>query len=143
MKNANHQNETQFNSNSNSQIPTRKSKKDFKKLNEHFFMSEEVKLQVQNRILKLENRVQNQAQLDQLCSEVKSLFLNELYLLYNARKNGNIAHKGELRTIYQQSQKTFDSKFWFFKRKHKKTEFEQLEVLAKMNPNKMWAKLNK
>ena len=65
------------------------------------------------------------------------------YLLYNARKNGNLTFKKELRLIYQQSQKTFDSKFRFFKRKHKKAEFENLEMLAKTSPNEMWAKLKK
>ena len=65
------------------------------------------------------------------------------YLLYNARKNGNLARKRELRLIYQQSQKTFDSKFRFFKRKHRKAEFEELEMLAKTSPNEMWSKLKK
>ena len=65
------------------------------------------------------------------------------YLLYNARKNGNIGHTIELRMIYQQSQKSFDSKFRYFKRKHKKTEFEELEVLAKTSPSEMWSKLKK
>ena len=185
MKNEKHQNEVHFYPDINSQIPTRKPKKDLKKLNVNFFMSEEVKLQVQNTILKLENLVQNQAQLDQLWSEVKNLLLNELdslpdlpksndkkqnkifkksqpfwnenlkaawanvcrseneYLLYNAQKNGNLTRKKELRLIYQQAQKTFDSKFRFFKRKHRKAEFEELEVLAKTSPNQMWAKLKK
>ena len=172
MKNENLQKEAQYNTLNDFQIPTRKPKKNLSKINDQFFMSDEVKLQVENTILRLENIVHNQAQLDQLWSEVKDLLLNELnslpdlpksnnkkqsnlfkksqpfwndnlatawadvcksetnYLMYNARKNGNLAQKHNLRNIYQHAQKTFDSKFRFFKRKHRKAEFEYLENLA-------------
>ena len=55
----------------------------------------------------------------------------------------NLAQKQFLRNVYQNAQKTFDSKFRFFKRKHKKSEYEDLENLAKTNPNEMLAKLKK
>ena len=45
--------------------------------------------------------------------------------------------------IFTKMLKIFDGKFWYFKRKHKKSEFEDLENLAKTSPNKMWAKLKK
>ena len=41
-------------------------------------MSDEIRVQVENTILKLENIVQNQDQLDHLWAEVKSLLLKEL-----------------------------------------------------------------
>ena len=65
------------------------------------------------------------------------------YLSFKARKNVNLAQKHFLRYIYQNAQTTFDSKFRYFKRKHKKSEFEDLENLAKTSPNEMWAKLKK
>ena len=55
----------------------------------------------------------------------------------------NLAQKHFLRNIYQSAQKTFDGKFRYFKRKHKKSEFEDLENLAKTSPNEIWAKLKK
>ena len=155
----------------------RKPKKDLKKINNLFFMSDEIRVQVENTILKLENIVQNQDQLDQLWAEVKSLLLKELdslpdipksnsknqnktfkksqpfwndnlatawahvcktetdYLSFKARQNVNLAQKHFLRNVYQNALKTFDSKFRYFKRKHKKSEFEDLENLAKTSPN--------
>ena len=65
------------------------------------------------------------------------------YLSFKARKSANLAHKNDLRNAHQNAQRTFDSKFRYFKRKHKKSEFEDLENLAKNNPNEMWAKLKK
>ena len=53
-------------------------KKDLKNINDLFFMSNEMKLQVESTILKLENIVQNQDQLDQLWVEVKDLLLKSL-----------------------------------------------------------------
>ena len=148
-------------------------------------MSDEVRVQVENTILKLESAVQNQTQLDHLWTDVKNLLLNELdslpelpkssnkkqnkhfkksqpfwnenlasawkevcktekeYLSFKAIKNANLAHKNDLRNAHQNAQRTFDSKFRYFKRKHKKSEFENLENLAKSNPNEMWAQLKK
>ena len=55
----------QFQTFNDFQVPTRKPKKDLKKINDLFFMSNEMKIQVESTILKLENIVQNQGQLDQ------------------------------------------------------------------------------
>ena len=65
------------------------------------------------------------------------------YLNYNAKINNNMEHKAHLRTLFKNAQRTFDSKFRFFKRKHKKSEFDNLEKLAETNPNEMWSKLKK
>ena len=43
-----------------------------------FFMSQEISNKVQETILKLENRIENQNELDILWCEIKSLLLNEL-----------------------------------------------------------------
>ena len=71
------------------QIPKRKPKKDLNKINDSFFMSEDIKMQVQNTIVRLENVVNNQGQLDQLWSEVKDLLLNELKSLPDLPKTNN------------------------------------------------------
>ena len=55
--------------------PTQKVKKDLKKINEAFFMSDEVKAEVQATITKLENGIHNQIQLDQLWYEIKNSLL--------------------------------------------------------------------
>ena len=44
---------------------------------------------------------------------------------------------------YKDCQKIFDRKFRFFKRKHRKQPFIDLENLSKENPSEMWAKLRK
>ena len=46
-------------------------------------MSAELSLQINNTILRLENAVQNQAQLDQLWADVKNLLVEELDTLPN------------------------------------------------------------
>ena len=65
------------------------------------------------------------------------------YLHYNARLNNNLMQKNHLRMIYKDAQRSFDSKFRYFKRKHKKSEFDNLEKLSESNPNEMWIKLKK
>ena len=47
-------------------------------MNDNFFMSQEIRLQVQETILKLENAINCQTELDRLWCEVKCLLLNEL-----------------------------------------------------------------
>ena len=65
------------------------------------------------------------------------------YLNFNARTNNNQAQKAHLRKLFKHAQKTFDNKFRFFKRKHKKSEYDNLEKLSETDPNKMWQKLKK
>ena len=50
-------------------------------------MSAELSLQINNTILRLENAVQNQAQLDQLWADVKNLLVEELDTLPNQIKS--------------------------------------------------------
>ena len=79
----------QFNTFDEFEIPKRPPKKDLNKINNLFFMSDEIKLQVQNTILKLETSVQNQSELDQLWSGVKSLLISELDSLPNLPTSNN------------------------------------------------------
>ena len=52
-------------------------------------MSDEVRVQVENTILKLENAIQNQTQLDHLWADVKNLLLKELDSLPELPKSTN------------------------------------------------------
>ena len=177
---SNFQEKVSFNTFDECKIPKQKPKKDLSKINDLFFMSEEIMLQIENTILRLENSVQNQTQLDLIWSDVKTLLINELnslpnipisnnkkqnnkfkkshifwndnlaaawadvcrsendYLMYNANKNVNLAHKNHLRNVFKNFQNTFDGKFRYFKRKHKKQEFENIESSSKTNPIEMW-----
>ena len=54
-----------------------------------FFMSDEVRVQVENTILKLENAIQNQTQLNHLWADVKNLLLKELDSLPELPKSTN------------------------------------------------------
>ena len=65
------------------------------------------------------------------------------YLLYNARLNNNPQQKACLRDIYKNAQRCFDSKYRYFKRKYRKSEYDNLEKLAESSPNEMWIKLKK
>ena len=53
-------------------------RKNLKRIDENFFMSEEIKNAVQQTILRLENLNKNQTEINQLWAEIKSLFLNEM-----------------------------------------------------------------
>ena len=52
-------------------------------------MSDEIRLQVENTILKLENIVQNQDQLNYLWDDIKNLLLKELDSLPDIPKSNN------------------------------------------------------
>ena len=52
-------------------------------------MSDEVRVQVENTILKLENAVQNQTQLDHLWADIKNLLMKELDSLPELPKSTN------------------------------------------------------
>ena len=58
--------------------PTRPPKKNLKKIKDTFFLSNEIIIQVQNTIAKLENCAKNQVSIDNLWSDIKSMLLNEL-----------------------------------------------------------------
>ena len=62
----------------NANIPKRQPKKNLKCMNKDFFMSDDVKLQLQNTISRLENIVNNQSELDTLWADVKNIFIDEL-----------------------------------------------------------------
>ena len=63
--------------------PKKPPRKNLKKINENFFMSEEIQQQVLNTISKLENALQNQDEINKLWLEIKNLFLNEMGSLPN------------------------------------------------------------
>ena len=165
--------------------PKRLPKKNLKKINNSFFMSEDVSEQVNATISKLETEVESQNELDDLWRQVKNLLMNELdtlpdlptsnnkkqnktfkksqqfwnenlelawkevcnaekdYLSYKANVNCQHHIITNLHQTYKNSQKIFDRKFRFFKRKHRKQPFIDLENLSKENPSEMWAKLRK
>ena len=58
-------------------------------MSKSFFRSDEVRVQVENTILKLENAIQNQTQLDHLWADVKNLLLKELDPLPELPKSTN------------------------------------------------------
>ena len=140
-------------------------KKNIRKINETFFMSEEITNQVIATISKLENVVNDQSELDSLWSQVKDLLLCEIstlpdlptsnckklktkfrksqpfwnenleaawkdvcnaerdYLMYKTNVNSQLVLKNSLNSAFKNCQKIFDSKFRYFKRRHKKQEF--------------------
>ena len=59
-------------------IPKRKSKKNLKKMDSDFFMSDEITNQVLETIRRLEFVNKNQQEIDNLWGEIKDLFLNEM-----------------------------------------------------------------
>ena len=59
-------------------IPKRKSKKNLKKMDSDFFMSDEITNQVLETIRRLEFVDKNQQEIDNLWGEIKDLFLNEM-----------------------------------------------------------------
>ena len=65
------------------------------------------------------------------------------YLLYKANRNGQAEQKKLLREQYKSCQNIFDSKFRYFKRQHRKQEYEDLEKSAQSNISDMWSKLKK
>ena len=67
--------------------PTRPTKKNLNEINEQFFMSDEIKAQVEATIVCLENIVLNQSALDNLWLSVKQLLLDELDTLPDLPKS--------------------------------------------------------
>ena len=62
------------------------------------------------------------------------------YLSFKVQSNEQLPWKNKLRNDYKSTQNLFDKKFRFFKRQHKKKDFEDLEQFSKNNPTQMWAK---
>ena len=65
------------------------------------------------------------------------------YLNYKANQNFQAQRKNELHTIFKNCQNVFDRKFRYFKRKHRKQGFVDLQNSAQTNPSEMWAQLNR
>ena len=87
LNNCKQQSETYFDRPKETLMPQRPHKKDLKKMKETFFMTDQIKEQVELTILKLETLTQNQSELDTLWSEVKHLLLNELDTLPDLPKS--------------------------------------------------------
>ena len=81
----------------------RRVKKDLKKIDDKFFMSDETKCKVDVTIKKLEAKINNQNELDTLWNEVQNLILNELETLPDIPKS-----------CYREKNKQFkkSQKFW-------------------------------
>ena len=160
-------------------------KKNIKKMKENFFITPVVHVQVLATINKIENSIKNQTDIDQLWSEVRQIFINELnqlpdipssiskkptkqfrkckdfwnqelssywellsqkekeYLNFKVLTYLDNAHKRVLLFNYREAQKSFNSKFRYFKRKHKKQQLFDLERDTRNNPQKMWERLKK
>ena len=67
----------------------------------------------------------------------------KLYLAFKVYNRSQLSWKSKLRNDYKTSQNTFDKKFRYFKRQHKKKEFEDLGNSASNNPTDMWAKIKR
>ena len=65
------------------------------------------------------------------------------YLDFKVTNNNQLGWKHQLKAKYKCAQKLYDKKYRFFKRQHKKKEFEDLSEDAVNNPAEMWAKLNR
>ena len=64
--------------NKDPEIENKKKRKNLKKVNDTFFMSEETRLLVVDTIARLENQIENQGEINRLWKEIKQLFLNEM-----------------------------------------------------------------
>ena len=78
--------------NKDPEIENKKKRKNLKKVNDTFFMSEETRLLVVDTIARLENQIENQGEINRLWKEIKQLFLNEMEKLpdiptSNSKKN--------------------------------------------------------
>ena len=63
--------------------PNKKQKKNLRKINENFFMSNETRQLVLNTISRLDNADRTQIEINQLWLEIKTLFINEMHSLPN------------------------------------------------------------
>ena len=79
-------------------IPSNKiSKKNLKKINDNFFMSESITRQVVDTIVRLESIESTQGEVDRLWREIKGLFLNEMESLPSIPMTNNKKLKKSLR----------------------------------------------
>ena len=111
----------------------------------HLFLSEMAKLpdlpNSQNKNAKNKFRKSKEFWNDELEEIWKNVCKTEkLYLSFKVSSNVQLPWKNKLREDYKTAQKLFDKKFRFFKRQHKKKDFEDLEEFSKNNPTQMWAK---
>ena len=65
------------------------------------------------------------------------------YIAFKVTCNSQLGWKHSLKLNFRNAHKLLDRKFRYFKRKHKKKEFEDLGKSADSNPAEMWAKLKK
>ena len=73
----------------NNSVPKRNPKKNLSKIDSNFFMSEDINNQVLETIMRLENGLKNQQEIDRLWVEVKELFLNEMSKLPDLPTSSN------------------------------------------------------
>ena len=69
--------------------PKKHPRKNLKKIDEAFFMSEEIHQQVLETISRIENVNKTQTEIDSLWTEIKNLFLNEMETLPDLPTSGN------------------------------------------------------
>ena len=64
------------------------------------------------------------------------------YLAFKVSCNSQLSYKHALKSNYRNAQKLFDKKYRFYKRKHKKQNYDDLSASV-ANPVEMWAKLKR
>ena len=65
------------------------------------------------------------------------------YTGFKVSSMNQLEHKNILRANFRYTRKLFDKKYRYFKRKHRKEEFEQLSNDAEGDPAEMWAKVRR
>ena len=65
------------------------------------------------------------------------------YLRFKVHLRGDLQYKSYLRSIFKSAQLVFDKKYRYFKRRHEKEQFNELETFARSNPAAMWKALKR
>ena len=81
-------------------------------------------------------------------AELENLWSNsckaeKMYLSFKVKNRTDFQLKNNLRTNFKTAQKVFDKKYRFYKRQHRKKEFNDLETNARTDPALMWAALKR
>ena len=65
------------------------------------------------------------------------------YLSFKVQNNTQLQLKTSLRLDFKEARKSFEKKFRYLNRSHKKKDFDDLSNLSDSNPTEMWAKLQR